>query len=129
MIDVRTSEREQLLDVTARVAETVAGSSVEDGMALVYCPHTTAAVCVNENADPDVVTDVVDALRGLCPANAGWLHREGNADAHAKAVLVGESATIPVVGGSLLLGPWQGIFFCEFDGPRSRELHVSVSGA
>jgi secondary thiamine-phosphate synthase enzyme len=128
-IDVRTDRREQMLDVTRPVAEAIADSGVTEGWALVSCPHTTAAVTVNENADPDVPADILQWLGGQCPRSAAWRHREGNADAHVKAVLVGPSVTIPVTDGRLVLGTWQGVFFCEFDGPRSRSLQVTVVGA
>ena len=127
-MEVRTDRREQMVDVTRDVDVAVRESGVSDGWALVYSPHTTAAVCVNENADPDVPADVLDALSQLCPEVWSWRHTEGNADAHTKAVMVGESSTIPVSGGSLALGTWQGIFLCEFDGPRRRTLTVTVAG-
>ncbi len=126
---VRTDRREQMLDVTRHVAEIVGESGVEDGWAMLFCPHTTAAVTVNENADPDVPADILDWLGGQCPRSAGWRHREGNADAHIKAVLVGPSVMLPIVEGRLELGTWQGVFFCEFDGPRTRSLQVTVVGA
>ena len=128
-VEVRTDRREQMLDVTRSVAEAVAEAGVTDGWAMVFCPHTTAAVTVNENADPDVPADILEWLGGQCPRAAGWRHREGNGDAHVKAVLVGPSVTIPVAVGRLVLGTWQGVFFCEFDGPRSRSLQVTVVGA
>ena len=128
-LEIRTSAREQMLDVTRVVDQAVRDSGVTEGWALVYCPHTTAAVTVNENADPDVPSDILDALREMCPRTWTWKHREGNADAHVKAVLVGESAAVPVSGGSLALGTWQGVFLCEFDGPRRRTITVSVVGA
>jgi secondary thiamine-phosphate synthase enzyme len=128
-ITVETSVREQFVDVTRDVGDVVRSSGVRDGWALVFCPHTTAGVCINESADPDVARDVLASLGGLCPRDASWRHAEGNADAHAKAVLVGPSQTIPVQGGSLVLGTWQGVFFCEFDGPRRRDLLVSVAQA
>lgn len=127
-MDVTTHRREEFVDITRRVDDVVRESGVQDGWALVYCPHTTAALCVNENADPDVPADVIDALSRLCPLDLPWRHVEGNADAHSKAVLVGESVTIPVRGGALALGTWQGVFFCEFDGPRRRSALVSVLG-
>ena len=127
-VDVQSTERQQLIDVTREVDAAVRASGVLDGWALVFCPHTTAAVCVNEGADPDVPADVLDALGRLCPAAWTWRHAEGNADAHAKAVLVGESSLIPVSGGAPALGTWQSVFFCEFDGPRRRVLSVTVLG-
>lgn len=126
--ELRTSRREELVDVTARVAEAVRESGVREGWAVVYCPHTTAAMTVNENADPDVVTDVLDALRRLAPRDAGWRHVEGNSDGHVKAALVGSSVTIPIAEGRLALGTWQAVYFCEFDGPRRRNVLVSTLG-
>lgn len=123
---VSTGAREQMVDVTRRVAEAVAESGVECGVAVVFSMHTTAAVTINENADPDVVTDMVAGLDRIAPRDAGWRHREGNSDGHIKTSLVGPSVTVPVEGGRLVLGTWQGIYLCEFDGPRSRTLDVTV---
>ncbi len=123
---VRTTRREELVDVTDMVAEAIAESAVTRGAVLVFCPHTTAAVTINENADPDVAADVVDGLARVAPRSAGWRHREGNSDGHLKASLVGPSLLVPIEGGRLVLGTWQGIYFCEFDGPRTRRLHVTV---
>jgi secondary thiamine-phosphate synthase enzyme len=128
-IDIRTSRRDEMVDVTARVAEAVRSDGVAEGLAVVFCPHTTAGVTINENADPDVVTDVLETLRGLVPRDAGYRHVEGNSDGHVKASLVGSSVTIPVAEGRLVLGTWQGVYFCEFDGPRSRKLLVTTVGA
>jgi secondary thiamine-phosphate synthase enzyme len=125
-ITVRTSHREQLVDVTSRVADAVSAVDVPGGAVLVYCPHTTAGVTINEHADPDVALDLDSALTRLAPRDAGWRHVEGNADGHFKAALVGSSVLVPFEAGRLRLGTWQGIFLCEFDGPRSRTLHVRV---
>jgi secondary thiamine-phosphate synthase enzyme len=125
-ITVKTSRREELVDVTRRVAEAVSARAGENGAVLVYCPHTTAGVTVNEHADPDVALDLDAALTRLAPRDAGWRHVEGNADGHVKAALVGSSVLVPLQDGQLQLGTWQGIFFCEFDGPRQRRLHVRV---
>jgi secondary thiamine-phosphate synthase enzyme len=127
-LEVRTERREQMLDVTRRIAEAVSSAGISEGWAAVWCPHTTAAVTVNENADPDVPADILDWLGAQSPREGRWRHREGNADAHVKAVLVGPSVTIPITGGRLALGTWQGVFFCEFDGPRNRSLQVTVVG-
>ncbi len=128
VIEVRTSARETLVDVTRDVAEEVARSGVAEGLAHVWCPHTTAGITVNEAADPDVAADIVTALRRLVPPDGGFRHREGNADAHVKASLVGSAALVPVSGGRLALGTWQGVFFCEFDGPRTRRVEVRLLG-
>jgi secondary thiamine-phosphate synthase enzyme len=127
--EVRTRAREQMVDVTREVAEAVEASGVTDGRALVYCPHTTAGLTINEAADPDVAADILRALARLVPADGPWRHAEGNADAHIKATIVGSSVEVPVVGGRLALGTWQGVFLCEFDGPRTRSVIVSVHGA
>lgn len=117
-----TQHPEQLIDVTRQVEEALAGESCR--AALIYCPHTTAGILVNEHADPDVARDIATALRRMVPAAADYDHAEGNAPAHIKATLVGASQTVPVEGGRLALGTWQGIFLAEFDGPRHRRLFV-----
>jgi secondary thiamine-phosphate synthase enzyme len=123
---LKTERRTQLLDVTAGVAQMVRDSGVRSGVCHVYVPHTTAGIVINENDDPDVARDIEAALDRLLPRNAGYLHAEGNADAHIKAALAGSSATVFISGGRLELGRWQGIFFCEFDGPRERQLRVKI---
>jgi len=117
-----------MLDVTAQVADAVRESGTTNGFCCVFVPHTTAAVTINENADPSVARDIDAALTQLVPFAAGYTHSEGNSAAHIKAVLVGSSEMVPVVNGRLQLGTWQGIYFCEFDGPRSRKLCVQVVG-
>lgn len=123
---VRTGRRTQLLDVTAGVAKMVQDSGVQSGVCYLYVPHTTAGIIINENDDPDVAADIESALARLVPKDAGYRHAEGNADAHIKSALVGTSATIFISNGQLELGRWQGIFFCEFDGPRTRRLRVKI---
>jgi secondary thiamine-phosphate synthase enzyme len=125
-LSVKTELRTQLLDVTAAVAKLVRDSGVHKGTCHLYVPHTTAGVTINENADPDVVHDIAMTLDRLVPQSAEHRHSEGNSDAHVKASLVGCSATVFISNGQLELGRWQGIFFCEFDGPRLRELRVKV---
>jgi secondary thiamine-phosphate synthase enzyme len=125
-ISVRSERRTQLLDVTASVAKMVQDSGVQSGICCVYVPHTTAGVIINENADPDVAADMEAALARLVPKSNDYRHAEGNSDSHIKTALVGTSATIFISGGQLELGRWQGIFFCEFDGPRSRRLRVKI---
>ncbi len=127
-VRLKTTARTQLKDITAEVAEVVKQSGVANGTCHVYVPHTTAAVTINEAADPDVASDIGAALDKMVPRDAGYKHCEGNADSHIKAVLVGASETIPVESGTLSLGRWQGVFFCEFDGPRERTVQVSVRG-
>jgi secondary thiamine-phosphate synthase enzyme len=125
-IEVATSQREELVDISVAVSRAVAALGVEEGAALVYCPHTTAAITINENADPAVVQDLVAGLARVSPRDAGWRHAEGNSDGHLKSSLVGASELIPVSGGRLVLGTWQGVYFCEFDGPRRRHVFVQA---
>jgi secondary thiamine-phosphate synthase enzyme len=124
-ISVATDRREQFVDVTDAVAGAVEALAVTDGAVLLHVPHTTAAVTVNEGFDADVAADVLDVLRRLVPQDPAYAHAEGNADAHVKAILVGSSQLLPVQDGRPALGRWQRIFFCEFDGPRRRELIVT----
>ncbi len=124
--EVRTTARCVLVDVTAEVAGEVARSGVAEGLAHVWCPHTTAGLTVNEAADPDVALDIAEALDRLVAREGGWRHAEGNSDAHVKASLLGSSLTLPVADGRLALGTWQGVFLGEFDGPRRRRVEVRV---
>ena len=127
---VRTSRRNEMVDISGLMGEAVAESGVKDGWAVVFVPHTTAGVTINENADPDVVHDVLMTLEELVPeGRRGYRHGEGNSDSHVKASLVGSSVTVIVADGRMQLGTWQGIYFCEFDGPRSRKVLVQVKGA
>jgi secondary thiamine-phosphate synthase enzyme len=125
---VSTTARNQIIDITKQVQKVVAENNWRDGLLLVYCPHTTAAISVNENADPDVKTDMNAYLKKLVPQQAGFDHAEGNSDAHIKGSLVGFSQTFIVENKKLLLGTWQGIYFMEFDGPRKREVWVKFVG-
>ena len=126
-IDVRTSKRTELVLITDRVQQAVRASGVQDGICHLYVPHTTAAVTVNENTDPMVPHDILQLVDKLIPfGDNGYRHMEGNSAAHIKSCLFGVSEAIPIENGRLALGPWQGIFFCEFDGPRSRRLHVKI---
>lgn len=121
---LRTSRRQEMVDITRFVEEAVREAGPGSRLCVVYCPHTTAAVTVNEGADPDVASDILMALGRLLPENLPFRHQEGNSDAHLKASLVGPSETLIVSEGRLLLGTWQKVFFCEFDGPRERSVHV-----
>jgi secondary thiamine-phosphate synthase enzyme len=122
-IKVRSSEREELVEFTAQVRKQLQESGMHEGICILYVQHTTAGLTVNENADPDVPRDLLHALRTLIPQHGmGFRHREQNSDAHIKASLVGSSVTIPFHNGELLLGRWQGIFLCEFDGGRERKV-------
>src|SRR5215831_13479608 len=125
---IKTRRRIQLVDVTGEVERVVRASGVKSGVCYVYVPHTTAAVTINEHADPDVATDVEGALDRLVPQQGPYWHCEGNSDSHIKAILVGASQVVFVEDGKLSLGRWQGIFFCEFDGPRERRMMVKVLG-
>jgi len=125
---VRTGGHTDWLNITGEVQKVVAASRVREGICVVFVPHTTAAVTINENADPDVTHDVTLALNAISPDRREFLHSEGNSDAHTKTSLVGPSITIIVTGGRLLLGTWQGIWFNEYDGPRTRKVCVRVMG-
>jgi len=125
---VKTGRRTQLVDVTAAVERVVKEAGVGSGVCYVYVPHTTAGVTINEHADPDVASDLEGIFDRLVPHAGPYRHSEGNTDSHAKAVMVGASQVIFVEQGKLLLGRWQGIFLCEFDGPRERRMFVRVEG-
>ncbi len=125
VIGVRTSHREELLDITQQVMGVVKDSGAKDGVCIIYCPHTTAGLTINENADPSVKSDILKGLDAMIPS-IHFSHAEGNSDAHIKASMMGFSLQVLIEDGSLVLGTWQGIYFCEFDGPRSRKLHVQV---
>lgn len=116
------------VDITARVKQIVRESGIDEGLCVVFCPHTTAAITINENADPDVVHDLKLALEDIFPDRRDFRHAEGNSAAHLKSSAIGASETLLVSNGSLTLGTWQGIYFCEFDGPRHRKVYVQVVG-
>ena len=126
-LSLRTSRRTEFVNITAEVAGVIARSGVRDGVCHVYVPHTTAGVIINEGYDPDVARDIEATLDRLVPRDAGYRHAEGNSDSHIKTALVGSSQSILVQSGRPLLGQWQAIFFCEFDGPREREVFIRVS--
>ena len=123
---VRSSQRTDFIDITRSVREAVETSRITEGVCIVFVPHTTAAVTINENADPDVVQDMATALNKIVPFEDRYRHLEGNSSGHIKSSLVGCSETVLVESGKLALGTWQGIFFCEFDGPRSRKVYVKI---
>lgn len=126
---VSTKSGSQMIDITSQVNSIVSQSGISDGDAVVYCPHTTAAITINENADPSVPHDILLVLQEVVPrSRPGYRHSEGNSDAHCKSSLIGCSERILVKGKKLSLGTWQGVFFCEFDGPRSRKVWVQVRG-
>ncbi|AQT67522.1 secondary thiamine-phosphate synthase enzyme [Anaerohalosphaera lusitana] len=129
VVDVRTNKRNDMIDITAKVRDVVVKSGVANGDCIVFCKHTTGGVTINENADPDVVHDVLLTLDELVPEHrTGYRHGEGNSDSHVKSSLVGCSEQVLIKDGRLVLGTWQGIYFCEFDGPRSRKVVVQVRG-
>ena len=123
-----STPNEGLVDITAEVTEAISESGVNEGICIVYCPHTTAAITINENADPDVKTDFISGLDKIFPDMETFRHAEGNSDAHIKSSAVGASETIIVTAGKPLLGTWQAVYFCEFDGPRNRKFYVKVVG-
>ena len=127
--DVQTALRDEFVDLSARVQEVVAVSGVADGLCTVYIPHTTAAVTIQENADPDVARDIIVAMIRLVPdrEDGDYRHIEENAPGHVKVALVGSSVAVPILDGKLTLGTWQAIFLCEFDGPRKRQIVVNIS--
>ncbi|MCD6442479.1 MAG: YjbQ family protein [Thermotogae bacterium] len=128
-ITVRTRSREDMVDITPKLEEIVRKNNFKNGILYIYVPHTTAGITVNENADPSVKVDIMSKLSELVPRSGSYHHLEGNADAHIKASIVGSSLTIFVEEGRLVLGTWQGVFFCEFDGPRTRRCLVKFVGS
>jgi secondary thiamine-phosphate synthase enzyme len=129
ILTVQTHRRNEMIDITSEVVAAVTKSDVDTGMVIVFCPHTTAGITINENADPDVTHDILLTLEELIPHHRkGYRHVEGNSDAHVKSSLVGSSQTVLIQNGQLDLGIWQAVFFCEFDGPRSRKVHLRITG-
>ena len=125
-ITIKTSAQTEMIDITEKVQHVLADQNFRDGMCMVFVPHTTAAVTINENADPTVCHDILMVLNQMVPWKAEYRHAEGNSPAHVKASLIGASALLQVENGRMVLGTWQGIFFCEFDGPRTRKVHISM---
>ena len=121
-----STSKENFYNITAKVREAITKSGIKDGIAIVYCPHTTAGITINEGADPDVVTDMLLGLDKAFPERAEFRHAEGNSTAHLKASAVGSSATVIIEGGKPILGTWQAVYFCEFDPPRNRKFYVKV---
>jgi len=126
ILTVKTGSRTEFIDITSEVKRVVTASDISDGLCMVYVPHTTAAVTINESADPSVQSDMLSVLNKMVPWDAGYRHMEGNSAAHIKTTLVGTSELVAVEDRRLVLGTWQGIFFCEFDGPRTRKVHVKL---
>ena len=126
VISVKTHSRTELVDITEQVQSALREEGIREGVCMVYVPHTTAAVTINENADATVKDDILKVLNKVIPWDDGYRHREGNSAAHIKSTLVGASELVAVAGGKLQLGTWQGLFFCEFDGPRQRKVHLHL---
>lgn len=125
-MQVKTGSRVQFLEITTRLNEIIERNRVQEGVVVAYVPHTTAGITINEAADPSVAQDINAKLSELAPHHGAYKHAEGNADAHIKTSLVGSSVHLIISRGSLVLGTWQGVFFCEFDGPRTRKVHVQI---
>lgn len=126
VINIPTSRRVEFIDITGKVQRALSDAGMQSGLCHVFVPHTTAGITINENADPDVVRDIVTTLERLVPERGDYRHGEGNSDAHIKASMMGFSQSIPVENGRLALGTWQGVYFCEFDGPRTRQMRVTL---
>ena len=125
-ISVQSQQTNEMIEVTDHVQQEIAASGVTDGIVHLFTPHTTAAITINENADPDVTHDILKILNRMVPLEGGYRHAEGNSAAHVKSSMFGCSETIPLENGQLVLGIWQGIYFCEFDGPRRRQLQIRI---
>lgn len=123
---IKTKRPQEFIDVTGMISDAVSKSSVQNGIAAIFVPHTTAGITINENADPNVVRDILNSLNKAYPVEGDYMHSEGNSHAHIKASLMGSSCMVLIRDGSLVLGTWQGIYFCEFDGPRNRKLFVKI---
>ena len=125
---VKTPKREVLINITSDINKIVRNSKIKEGVCRIFVPHTTAGITINENADPAVMKDIINYLNKLIPQTAGFSHMEGNSDAHIKSSLTGPSLDVIIHNGRLMLGTWQGIFLCEYDGSRNRKVYVQVSG-
>jgi secondary thiamine-phosphate synthase enzyme len=125
-IDIKTKSRVEFQDITSKIRDIVAGSGVRDGLCFIFVPHTTAGLLINEHADPAVVEDIAAQLDAMAPQHKNYRHTEGNSPAHIKAGIMGDSRTLFIEEGELVLGTWQGIFFAEFDGPRSRSVLIKI---
>jgi secondary thiamine-phosphate synthase enzyme len=125
-LNVKSRQRNEFIDITQRVEEVLAEAGIKSGVCYIYVPHTTAGVTINEGADPSVQQDILATLSGLIPHEGGYRHAEGNSDAHIKSSLIGSSQYVVIDGGKLVLGTWQSVFFCEFDGPRHRRVALKL---
>lgn len=125
-LEIQTDQHQEFVEITEKIQQKVKESNVKEGIALVYCPHTTAGITINENADPDVVWDMIDSFNSTFPEQDNYKHFEGNSHAHIKSSILGNEKNLIISDGYLLLGRWQGIYFCEFDGPRQRKIFVKI---
>ena len=128
IIEIKTNKRIEFLDITDKLNALIHSSGIKDGICFIHVPHTTAAVTINENADPDVINDIISASNKLIPVSDSYTHIEGNSDSHIKSSLFGQTLNLIIEGSKLLLGIWQGVYFCEFDGPRTRKVNVKLLG-
>jgi len=126
VIEIESKNREEMISITDKVSEIIRKAKIKEGICVIYVPHTTAGVTINEDADPSVKKDILNHLSKIIPYNESYSHIEGNADAHIKASIIGSSVNVIISNGELLLGRWQGIFFCEFDGPRRRKIYLKI---
>ena len=125
-LEISTTKRSEFIDITAKIEKIIRGENIKDGICVIFCPHTTAGLTINENADPSVKQDIINHLEELIPEGKDYSHLEGNADSHIKSSLLGSSLNIIIRNGNLVLGTWQGIYFCEFDGPRRRSVYIKI---
>lgn len=125
-IEIKSQKRTEFIDITDKITKEIRSHSVQDGLCTIFVPHTTAAITINENADPEVCQDIIRKLDEIIPRNSKYGHTEGNADSHIKSSLVGVSVNIIIKNGALMLGKWQSVFFCEFDGPRTRKVYINI---
>jgi len=128
-LTISTKSSSDFVNITSKVKKIVRNSDTQNGFCLIYCPHTTAGITINEASDPDVKADISKELNKIIPFNDNYAHLEGNSAAHIKATLTGSSAVVPIVNSELILGTWQGIYFCEFDGPRNRTVLIQIAGS
>lgn len=127
-LEIKTQKKVDLIDITSPIKKVIVKSGVQEGICIIFVPHTTAGVTINENADPDVIRDIIESINKIVPFDASYKHSEGNSPAHIKSSLFSPDHTLIIENGTLSLGVWQGIYFCEFDGPRNRKLFVKVLG-
>jgi secondary thiamine-phosphate synthase enzyme len=125
-LSIKTTSHVQFVDITSQIEKIVKDLKIKKGICVVFCPHTTAGLTINENADPSVQKDIIERLGELVPPHKNYAHTEGNSDAHIKGSLMGSSLNVIIENGALILGAWQGIYFCEFDGPRSRNVYIKL---